>query len=83
MHARTRPGLWYQELTFGHAASAWRCVAANLLETSYVALSCGLGALVSLTLRCGSARRQTAGEMVAGVAAVQEWQRRRRRGGGG
>eukprot|EP00887_Chlorella_sp_A99_P003719 scaffold7.g3719.t1 len=64
--------LWYEELRWGHLAPAWRCVAANVLELAYVALTLGLGAAVSLGLRAAGRRRQAVGELLAGVAAVQE-----------
>ncbi|KAL4441902.1 hypothetical protein ABPG77_003818 [Micractinium sp. CCAP 211/92] len=65
-------GLWYEEERWGHAAPAWRCVAASLLETAYVGLSAGLGLGISLYLRCLSARRQGVGEMLLAIHPVQE-----------
>ncbi|KAI3434654.1 hypothetical protein D9Q98_002719 [Chlorella vulgaris] len=65
-------GLWYEEPLWGHAPPRWRCVAASLLETVYVGGSAGIGAAVSLWLRCVSSRRQSVGELLAGVHVVKE-----------
>ncbi|GAB4819837.1 hypothetical protein N2152v2_006883 [Parachlorella kessleri] len=70
-------GLWYEELTWGHAPPAWRVIAAGLLELGYVLGSAGLGTPVSLFMRCwrgrgGRRRGQSVGERLAGVRLVRE-----------
>ena len=69
-----RAGLWYEELRWGHCPPAWRSVLANLLETGYVVGSLGVGAAVSLAMRCLGASRQSVGERCAGVRVVVERQ---------
>jgi len=63
---------WYAELEWGHRASAVRCVTASLLEGMYVVGTLGLGAAVSLYMRCCSTSRQSVGERIAGVKLVVE-----------
>ena len=67
-------GLWYEELRWGHGVAPWRAAAAALLELLYVCGTGGLGAGVSLALRCRrhGGRQQSVGEMCAGVRLVRE-----------
>lgn len=70
--------MWYEELRWGHSPPFWRAATANLLELVYVVGTAGVGAVVSLALRCrggrGGRRRrgQGVGEMCAGVRQVRE-----------
>lgn len=45
---------------------------ANMLETCYVVGSLGVGAAVSLAMRCMGASRQSVGERCAGVRVICE-----------
>jgi hypothetical protein len=64
--------LWYEDAKSGHAASPTLVLLGWLLEVVYVACSLGIGALVSLVMRCLTPSRQSLGERLAGVRLIVE-----------
>lgn len=64
--------LWYEEVHLHHLAPPWKVMLAWLVELVYVLCSCGLGALVSLVMRCGLPRHQTFGERLMGIRLIVE-----------
>ena len=62
--------VWYEEMKWGHRASAVRAVLANVLEVVYVVGTIGTGAIVSLVMRWKGG--QSVGEKIAGVRIVVE-----------
>ncbi len=53
-------------------APLWRVVCAGLLDAVFAAVTLGGSALVSALLVLATARRQTAGQLIAGVHCVKE-----------
>lgn len=64
--------VWYSDLEWGHRASSGRCIAASLLEGVYVAGTLGIGAIISLGMRCCGTAGQSVCERIAGVKVVVE-----------
>lgn len=65
---------WYEDVAWGHRAPAWRAALAAVLDAVYAAGTLGLGALLSVTLRCKGPEYQTIGERLVGVRMVLERQ---------